>query len=63
MQNNQKLILSFSITRGKFLKCINNMPTYSPIIPNNKICIEARPNMPIISGAIPKLKEFQKINL
>ena len=33
------------------------------IIPNNKICIEAKPNIPITNGATPTSKESQKTNL
>ena len=33
------------------------------MIPSNKICIEAKPNIPITTGATPTSNEFQKINL
>ena len=41
----QKLILSLSITKGRFFTSVNTVPTYSPVIPIKINCIAEKKNI------------------
>ena len=63
LDRDQKLILSFSITRGLFKTCVWIAPIYSPMMPIKKSWTAEKKNRPMTSGAIPTVKLFQKISL